>query len=790
MLPESGGVGRRGFLAALAAGAASAGLLGASRDGDRRATRDCHDRTVVEIRPPGTAGDWTVDRRLFGKFLEHNGRDAYPGIYADHVTNGSFEVWNRSGPRTAALYDVATYDGVAYPWEPVDGDGAEYRQVTGGVHGRGLDRALDTSATVPDAHRPQPGGIDAPRFQRVAVAGTAGLRQRTALPDRRTDEYDLSVSVRGAGIGRLTARIEGADGTVLASGRVPVTGTWERRSLTLESSGRSDGRYRGSPFGECALSFRVAGDGHVDLDWVELLAGDAVEGMFNPTTLRYLREFSVTTLRWPGGNFASQYHWRDGVGPRDERPVVPNANWGGLERNALGSNEFLRFCELADVEPLFCVGAWSGIGPGEAANWVRYLNDDPSTELGGLRAAHGHPEPWDVTEWQVGNEVWGPWQIGHTDAETYARQFREYADAMTAADPSISVTATGIDPTYADFDGGAYGTGGGRGAPRWNDVLFETAGGRIDGLDVHRYTTGIRNPVGRQAWLWLEDADPVDYNRALVAYPTRYEQVLADLAATAAAAGHADTEVVLGEWNLQPRVDDGWPRADYRTMAHAAATASAFNAFVRQGEHVRGAYMRDNTLFYRAYPHDMRPINPANHVQRLYAEPFEDDDWHRRPVALSGPSFTIPATGSRIERTPGVPYVDAVCLERAGDDAPSLLVYLVNRDLRCSRGVDVVLPGADAETGEEPVRTTGDSHRAGGGDVDAAEDSARERRESGGAVEASLVLPADDPFARQTAWSGRDGFELRERAFTRDADGIVGLTLPPSGVARLSVGRG
>jgi alpha-N-arabinofuranosidase len=724
-----------------------AGKMNVPADSDARTTTAAVDQ--------GGASEWTLDERVFGKFLEHNGRDAYPGIYSDHVANGSFEVWNRTGPRTAVIFDVEEHPGVAYGWEPLERDGrVGFEHVPGGVHGREREPDLESGDEMAPWNWPWPPGVSESRFQRVHLAGgmvpgngMGGVRQRTALPDRRTRTYEVGVTVRGEGVTDCAVELSRPDGTVLARQSLPVTDAWERHEVVLELDEAAGPRYRHTPFGTYDLSFVGDGQGQLDLDWVTLGAGDAVAGKFNPTTVEQLRAFEVTSIRWPGGNFASQYHWRDGVGPVSDRPVVPNCNWGGLERNYLGTNEVLEFCELVDAEPLITVGCWKHLPPSEAAAWVEYVNGDRSTEMGALRAEHGYPEPWDVTAWQVGNEVWGVYQVGHAEADRYARRYEQYATAMRDADPSIEVDATGIDPMYTDYSDGSVVDRKLGASPSWNETLFEVAGGAVEGVDVHRYSRGIKTDVARESWCVRNDVDPVEYNELLVAYPSQFGELLGELRASAADHGVTDLRVNFGEWNLQPFVSDGWPRAGYPTAAHAAYVAGMYNTFLRQGDAMRLAYQRDNTLYHRPYPVDTRPVPPGNYVQRLYAEVLADGaDWRHCPVAVSGPTRSIPAMGWRIRSSDDVPYVDVAA---ARSDDGNRVAFAVNRDLRDAREVTV--------------------------DIGSAADE----------VAVALLAGVDgDPFARRTRWDRVDGFEVTEWTATSDERG-VSLSMPPGSVARL-----
>src|SRR5690606_13059468 len=120
---------------------------------------------------------------------------------------------------------------------------------------------------------------------------------------------------------------------------------------------------------------------------------------WDPEVVQLLRDAKVSVLRFPGGNFASGYHWEDGVGPIERRPEKPNPAWAEWEPNHVGADEWLALCELIGAEPLICVNAGNGT-PEEAANWVRYCNDPETTPWGQKRAANGHPAPYNVRLWE------------------------------------------------------------------------------------------------------------------------------------------------------------------------------------------------------------------------------------------------------------------------------------------------------------------------------------------------------------------------------------------------------
>ena len=156
----------------------------------------------------------------------------------------------------------------------------------------------------------------------------------------------------------------------------------------------------------------------------------------------------VSNIRYPGGNFASGYRWRDGVGPIEDRPTRVDLAWGALEPNTFGTNEFVRFCRTVGAEPYLVVNCGDG-DLREARDWVEYCNGTADTALARQRAADGFPEPHRIRYWGIGNEVDGAWQLGAKSPAEYARTYHEFAKAMRWTDPSIRLIAAAT----SDWDG-------------------------------------------------------------------------------------------------------------------------------------------------------------------------------------------------------------------------------------------------------------------------------------------------------------------------------------------------
>ena len=191
---------------------------------------------------------------------------------------------------------------------------------------------------------------------------------------------------------------------------------------------------------------------------------------FRTDVIDALKELDVPVLRWPGGCFGDTYHWKDGIGPREDRPSIVNVHWGGVtEDNSFGTHEFLDFCELIGAEAYININVGSGTVQ-EAAEWVEYVTSANESPMTKLRKENGRDEPWDVKYWGIGNENWGCG--GNMRPEFYADLYRRFA-------------------TYCHGD--IYRVGGGANTDdyNWTRVLMESLGNKpwlMQGLSLHYYT--------------------------------------------------------------------------------------------------------------------------------------------------------------------------------------------------------------------------------------------------------------------------------------------------------------
>ena len=186
-----------------------------------------------------------------------------------------------------------------------------------------------------------------------------------------------------------------------------------------------------------------------------------------------LRRIKVPVVRWPGGCFADEYHWKDGIGPREKRPTMINTNWGGVtENNNFGTHEFMELCKQLGCEPYICGNVGSGTVQ-ELSQWVEYVNSDNNSPITELRKKNGRDSSWGVQYWGIGNESWGCG--GNMRPEFYADQVRRYGTySRNYGKNKVFKIACG--PSDDDYE--------------WTEVMMKNAYGYMDGLSLHHYSFG------------------------------------------------------------------------------------------------------------------------------------------------------------------------------------------------------------------------------------------------------------------------------------------------------------
>jgi alpha-N-arabinofuranosidase len=277
---------------------------------------------------------------------------------------------------------------------------------------------------------------------------------------------------------------------------------------------------------------------------------------FRKDVLGLLRDLRLGVLRWPGGNFVSNYHWEDGIGPKDARPRRPELAWGGEEPNRFGTDEFLAYCAELGTEPYCCLNMGTGTLT-EALAWVEYCNSARNTYWAGRRRENGRDEPYRVRYWALGNEMYGEWQVGQLSAEEYVRESTRWARAIRMLDPEAKLIGCGET-----------------GWTEWDRVVIDGLAGLVDYHSVHLYTGS--------ADYWANVLAPHQAERAIASAGALLDRAayLRGLAGPAA--------IAYDEWNVWYRtmtVD----LAERYTHADALAVATYLNIFVRNCSRVRMA---------------------------------------------------------------------------------------------------------------------------------------------------------------------------------------------------------
>lgn len=296
------------------------------------------------------------------------------------------------------------------------------------------------------------------------------------------------------------------------------------------------------------------------------------EDGFRKDVLEATKKLNVTQLRWPGGNFASNYHWKDGIGPRDARPRRLEMAWGTVESNRFGTHEFMKYVRKAGSEPYFCVNLGTGTWE-EAQQWVEYVNSAEDTAMTRLRKQNGQADPWKVKYWGLGNEMDGPWQMGHKNAEDYSKYALEAAKLMKWTDPSVSLIAAGSSHYAQGIDWIG-----------WNRTVLTQLRNHIDHLSLHLY-------VGNQANNYYEFlASSLDLDDRTRVTEGVINGVLSDMPRT------KKIYIAWDEWNVWYRARGNKERGrrileERYNLEDALVVATFLNSFLNHANIVKMANM-------------------------------------------------------------------------------------------------------------------------------------------------------------------------------------------------------
>jgi len=368
---------------------------------------------------------------------------------------------------------------------------------------------------------------------------------------------------------------------------------------------------------------------------------------YRKDVLEAAKNLHVSQLRWPGGNFSSNYHWRDGIGPRDQRPPRLEMAWGTVESNRFGTHEFLDYCKLMGTEPYICTnmgtGSWT-----EAQEWVEYVNSPLDTAVTRERKRNGRAEPWRVKYWGLGNEMDGGWQMGHKDVVEYSKFALEAAKLMKWTDPDIKLIAAGS----SNYGAGADWIG-------WNRTTLDFLKNHADYLALHLYVGNTQNDYGDFVACAMELHDRIKTAEGVI---------------DAALSGVRNRKIYIAwdEWNVWYRARGNSQRGrkileEHYNLEDALVVATFLNTFVNHAHILKMANMaqlvnviapiftNETGLYLQTiyYPLQMFAANTKGKALELFVD--------------------TPRYSSR--RFADVPYLDI----SASHDNGSLVINVVNR---------------------------------------------------------------------------------------------------------------
>lgn len=414
---------------------------------------------------------------------------------------------------------------------------------------------------------------------------------------------------------------------------------------------------------------------HIYGHFAEHLGRDIYDGFWTKTgtgqwhlrddVIEALKEIKVPNLRWPGGCFADYYHWRDGVGPRDQRPTLVNTMWGGVtEDNSFGTHEYMELVDRLGTEP-FVVG---NVGSGtvqEMADWWEYVNFPGRSPMADLRRANGRDEPWNVRLWGVGNESWG---CGGTMTPDY------YADLYKRFQTFLR--------SYGDVRPYRVATGPNSGDYNWTEVVMREAGRNIDGLDLHYYTItgrwgrwGHATRFGEAEWFEM-----MHNTMRMEEFIQRHSDIMDQYDPRRRVA------LIVGEWGTWHQVEEGTnPGFLYQqnTLRDAVVAAWNLNLFNNHSKRVRGANIAQTVNVLQAMVltrGEEMILTPTYHVFELYTV---HHDALLIPVELEAGTYTL-----------GEDSIPALSASASRDDRGRIHVTLANLDPNAPRTLSVTLAGA------------------------------------------------------------------------------------------------
>ena len=390
--------------------------------------------------------------------------------------------------------------------------------------------------------------------------------------------------------------------------------------------------------------------------------------------LAALKTLAVPQLRWPGGCFADEYHWKDGIGPRAARPSMYNSHWGGVvENNSFGTHEFLDLCELLGIEPYVCLNVGSGTVQ-EAMEWVEYMTSPASSPMANMRRAHGRDQPWKVPYLAIGNESWGCG--GSMTPAFYADNYKRYNTFVKDYVPGDAnrIQRIACGPNDANYD--------------WTEVMMKNVSGRqMNGLALHYYTI----PTGN----WQKKGSATNFDEAQYFAALRNTLKMEELITKHGAImdkydPQKKVGLVVDEWGIWTDVEPGTnPGFLYQqnTLRDAILAAINLHIFQAHADRVTMANIAQMVNVLQAMiltDKEKMLVTPTYHV-------FEMFKVHQGAtslaLALTTPDYVV-----------GEGKIPAVSASASRDAAGTIHVSLTNANPNTAITINAALAGATAKS--------------------------------------------------------------------------------------------
>jgi alpha-N-arabinofuranosidase len=362
-----------------------------------------------------------ISKYIYGQFIEHLGRCIYGGLWAEMLEDRKFfyPVTGEAPAWTMFTPDLASWDGEGHPYELLT-------RSPWMIIGDKQNISMETDNSFVGEHTPRisltgdgtPAGILQNRLALVEGKGYVGRIILAGSPD--AGPIRVSLVWGGGASDRETITI---DKLTTSHSTFPL----QFRSKSSTDNGR--------------IEIVATGKGQFSIGTVSIMPDDNILGWRNDT-VALLKELNSPVYRWPGGNFVSGYDWKEGIGDPDRRPPRKNPAWTGIEHNDVGIHEFMALCREINAEAFIAVNTGLG-GVDAAAEEIEYVNGGAETPMGQIRAKNGHPQPYGVKWWAIGNEMYGDWQLGHMPLEEYVKKHNRIVEAMRKIDPNMQAIAVG-----------------------------------------------------------------------------------------------------------------------------------------------------------------------------------------------------------------------------------------------------------------------------------------------------------------------------------------------------------